>query len=345
MHTTNYSAANAVTALGATHGYRLDGDFVYLNADISFAENDLLEVCCWSLQLLASPTAFSEGMLNGVKVAEFVLQPASGNIAVSAAVPLLPPASDLPQVMALALVGQGADGVSELSDCSVYPAPQIFFQPVMQGELGCRVADGEAEISIERIANLRSPENLSGTLALELRALDAPCLGNHWAGQPVASLVLGQLAGGAQWEGCHYRVPAVAVSPATKLTLMLREWTQAGYVTRDFREIPGNGIAEAAQEVVGETAPEAAAAEPAAVAPMVRKKGGKKGKVIAVKAKPGLVSVNTASAAELAAVKGVSKALAEAIVLARPFSSLNDLLRTKGMGAKLLEKLGKLLTL
>ena len=340
MHTTNYSAANAVTALGATHGYRLDGDFVYLNADISFAENDLLEVCCWSLQLLASPTAFAEGMLNGVKVAEFVLQPASGNITVSAAVPLLPPASDLPQVMALALVGQGADGVSELSDCSVYPAPQIFFQPVMQGELGCRVADGEVEISIERIANLRSPENLSGTLALELRALDAPCLGNHWAGQPVASLVLGQLAGGAQWEGCHYRVPAVAVSPATKLTLMLREWTQAGYVTRDFREIPGNGIAEAAQEVVGENVP-----EPAVVAPMVRKKGGKKGKVIAVKAKPGLVSVNTASAAELAAVKGVSKALAEAIVLARPFSSLNDLLRTKGMGAKLLEKLGKLLTL
>jgi len=43
--------------------------------------------------------------------------------------------------------------------------------------------------------------------------------------------------------------------------------------------------------------------------------------------------------AELAAVKGVSQALAAAIVAARPYAGLDDLVKAKGMGEKLLAKL------
>jgi competence ComEA-like helix-hairpin-helix protein len=51
------------------------------------------------------------------------------------------------------------------------------------------------------------------------------------------------------------------------------------------------------------------------------------------------VSVNTATADELASVKGLPAKVAEAIVAKRPYASLDDLLRVKGMGAKLLAKL------
>ena len=62
------------------------------------------------------------------------------------------------------------------------------------------------------------------------------------------------------------------------------------------------------------------------------------------KAKPAAVSINTASAAELAAVKGLSKTVAAAIVAARPFAGIDELLKVKGLGPKLLDKLKASLT-
>jgi DNA uptake protein ComE-like DNA-binding protein len=51
------------------------------------------------------------------------------------------------------------------------------------------------------------------------------------------------------------------------------------------------------------------------------------------------VSVNSARVEELAAVNGLSKKLAHGIVGKRPFNSLDDLCRVKGLGAKLLAKI------
>jgi hypothetical protein len=48
------------------------------------------------------------------------------------------------------------------------------------------------------------------------------------------------------------------------------------------------------------------------------------------------VSVNTADVEELAAVQGLNKKLAEGIVKKRPFASLDDLRRVKGLGARVL---------
>ena len=38
---TSISPENSATRLGENHGYRFDGDFVYLNADVNFSDADL----------------------------------------------------------------------------------------------------------------------------------------------------------------------------------------------------------------------------------------------------------------------------------------------------------------
>lgn len=69
------------------------------------------------------------------------------------------------------------------------------------------------------------------------------------------------------------------------------------------------------------------------------------------KAKPsatsstGRLSVQTASVDELASVPGLNKKLAQAIVKARPFNTLEDLVRVRGIGDKLLQKLRDKLSL
>jgi DNA uptake protein ComE-like DNA-binding protein len=51
------------------------------------------------------------------------------------------------------------------------------------------------------------------------------------------------------------------------------------------------------------------------------------------------VSINTASLDDLAKVKHLSRPLAKAIVAARPYQHVDELLRAKGIGPKLLKKI------
>lgn len=351
MHTTNYSAANDVTALGLNHGYCLDGDFVHLNADFSLAEADAAGDCSWALQLWASASGFDGLAVNGVKVAELALELLPGAFNVGACVPALPPAGCAPQVMALALVGQCADGSIVVRDLSVYPTPQSFLHPLLHGAVSCRLADGVAEIAIESIASPRSADNLSGTLTLEVWELDAPYAGGAWVGSPVASLVLGNLSGGSAWNDCLYSVPAVTSNPGAALTVMLREWTPAGYLTRDYRNLPAVVVQAPASVVAAgkvEKAGEKKIEKKADKKPAPKTAAKPASKAVAkpaaqAVAASGQVSVNKASVGELAAVKGLSQAVAEAIVAARPYAKLDELVRAKGMGPKLLEKVGKLL--
>lgn len=57
------------------------------------------------------------------------------------------------------------------------------------------------------------------------------------------------------------------------------------------------------------------------------------------------ISINTASARELEQLPRIGPKMAERIIAERPFNSVNDLLRVKGIGEKTLEQLLALVTL
>ena len=371
---TPISSPGTATHLGQNHGYRFEGDFVHLNAEVNFSAADLRDDQSWALQLWASDNGFGEHGLAGVKVAEMPLQPLPGSFVATGCCAAMPPAGAGNRVLGLALVASSADGLPQVHDLAVYAADACFSLPRLIGNVSCALNDGCAELAIEAIANPRAVDNVSGTLTLEVWALDAPYAGGAWAGSPVASVVVGVLNGGDQWANAYYQVPAAMPPAGAALTVMLREWTPAGYVTRDYRNFPALSpkleevavvkveTVENLEKVVKPEAkvkPEAAtkatsAAKPAAAvkAPAVveaakpeAKVAAKPAKKAAAKATVKQVSVNRASEAELSAVKGLPPSVARAIVAARPFATLDEVCKAKGMGPKMLAKLRDQFTL
>ena len=394
---TNNFSPSTIARLGENHGYRFEGDFVHLNAEVNFADTELAAGRSWALQLWASDRGFSGAELSGVKVAEMPIQPVAGSLLVTGLCNAMPPAGTADHVVGLALVASAADGQQEVGDLAVYPSGEVFFQPCLVGDVACTLNDGTAELAIDAIANQRTADNVSGTLALEVWALDAPYAGGSWTGSPVASLILGVLGGGSEWTACRYNVPAALPVDGAALTVMLREWTPAGYVTRDYRNFaaavakvevvtkveavvteeaaPKAEVAVKAEPVLkveaavkAEPAPKAKPADkpiaavvaekPAAAvkAPVeVKQPDVKKAEVkpvakparkaAAAKAAARPVSVNNGSEAELLAVKGLPPSVARAIIAARPFATLDEVCKAKGMGPKMLAKLRDLLAL
>lgn len=304
--------------LGPDHGYAFDGDQVQLNAELvgNAAGN-------WALQLWACDAPFDGQPVRGTKVAEVAV--GGDEARVSASVPAFPPAGHAQHAMVLVLA-DGSDG--SIRDFANFPQPERFAQPRIQGTAGFTLGDSQVHITVDGIDNPRAADNLSGSLVAELWALPAPFgeRGNT-DGVQLAGVFLGSLAGQQSWQHLAFDLP-LAARPAGSwhIALLLREWTAAGYVTRDFTDFP---------LPVSWAAP-VAEVEPAPSAKPAKKPAAKKA---APKAAAGKVSINTASEAELAAVKGLPKAVAAAIVAARPFKQVDDLLAVKGVGAKLLDKL------
>jgi DNA uptake protein ComE-like DNA-binding protein len=58
-----------------------------------------------------------------------------------------------------------------------------------------------------------------------------------------------------------------------------------------------------------------------------------------VASRPSIVDVNRATRHELSALPYISDAVAQAIVEGRPYSSVEDLLRVKGIGPKILDRI------
>jgi len=353
---TNKISSGIETFIGENHGYRFEGDFVHLNAEVNFSDADLLAGQDWALQLWASNNGFPDGLTTGVKIAELSIQPMVGGLATAGWCEAMPPAGAVDQILGLALVAFTADGQAHVRDLAIYPNRESFFQPSLVGYVDCQLKDGTAELSIEAIANPRGLDNLSGTLALEVWALESPYVGGSWTGSPVASVIVGILGGGNQWTDCLFDVPAALPAEGAALTVMLREWTPAGYVTRDYRNFAAAPAkAKPAPKARAAAKPKAAvAAKPAAVkAPVVEVKAATAKaavvkpakKAASVKEAAKLVSINKASEDELAAIKGLPREVARAIVAARPYASIEDVCKAKGMGLKKLEKLRALLAL
>lgn len=342
----------ALAQIGNTHGYRFDGDLAHLNADI-FCNESALGDQEWALQLWANKQ---------IKIAELFigkLHPnGSGLICVSGTTSLLPPAGDGEYALTLALVSGTAEQFEHLEDCASFAQPVSFVQPRLRGDVTAEFSDDAIMLKLASIENPRPADNLSGTLALEVWALDEAYLGGLWSGQPLASVVLGNLDGQNAWADCSF-ISHSAPLPATgHLTLMLREWTPAGYVTRDYRTLPA-GEKNNPAALAAET--KTLVSEPQKITSKVakpKKPATKSAKTITKAAvspsmsapaspatahKPGSISVNKGSEAELAATKGLNARLAAAIIAARPFTSLEELTAVKGIGQKLLAKLvGKL---
>ena len=328
--------------LGSNHAYGFSGDHVRLDAELLVAASAKVDDRDWALQLWACAEPFDGHAGAGTLVAQVPIGPLSTESQqyVGAEGAAFPPAGHGTHTMVLVLAA-GHDGrFDEVHDYANYPRRESFAQPEINGPAGFELGDGSATLHAAGITNPRAPDNLSGTLSLELWALTAPYTSGKPDGVQLAASQLGCLGGQQAWHDVRVDAP-VASKPAGSwhLAMLLREWTPIGFVTRDY-----------ANFALPVSWPEAAEAPVEATAEAKPGKAGKassksKDKDKSSKAKPAAVSINTASAAELAAVKGLSKTVAAAIVAARPFAGIDELLKVKGLGPKLLDKLKASLTL
>ena len=405
-------ATPAAARIAGSHGYRIDRDRVHLHAELEW-HPEAADWAGWSLQLWAQPRRGSDADAVPVKVAEVPLTAAAhagaGPLRVEGSTVALPPAGTEACAMALLLRAARDGGSAAVHDQVAFAREQRFVQPRLEGSGGYRFEGDRVVLSAQRIDNPRRDGNLSGHLALELWALAEPYRGGAFAGLRVGGAALGRLAGQQAWHAVGESVAAAPLPPGRwHLCLMLREWTAAGYVTRDYvgfrsvHAVPqpvGDAAprptrrpmpAEAQQpappldrhdpavlaEPRGRTAPHArrprrgkrrrppsadlpvaladAAAEAAQEPPTVARStiAAAAATVVAGPAAvpvplpgtlrgeeaDGRMSVNGASEAELAGLKGLSRTVAKAIVAGRPYATLEALLDLKGIGPKLLAK-------
>ncbi|PPC78604.1 hypothetical protein C4K68_03595 [Pokkaliibacter plantistimulans] len=351
-------------------GYQFSGDAVALSCtfecDAALAEG-------WSLRLLASLVESVQDVAmvsNGIQIASTELQALSqGSLDWQQTVEAAPPAGSQAYRLALQLVSPAGDTVQECP----FDQLQTFIQPALQGGCLSVSKDGQQFLQVDTVANPREPENLSGSLSLELWQLEAPYSGGSFTGELLVQRSLGCLGGGQQWQNVTLQLePSIASLP--NQYLMLREWTTQGYITRDYLVAPvfafpavevvadaevtttvevtevaqpesteievKQDAVEAAPAPVSEVAEEP---EPAIeqVASKTAAASSKKKAVVADKPKtqPELCSINTAGPAALTKVKGISPRLANDIVRNRPYQKLDDLLKVKGIGVKVLERI------
>ncbi|WP_019601187.1 ComEA family DNA-binding protein [Teredinibacter turnerae] len=320
-------------------------------------------------------------------------------------------------------------------------ANQEFSSPVIEGNCSFQIVDNTLYLNVDKVLNNRPVGDVSGTLAVELWGLRQPYSGGEFDGVALAGAYVGEIFGQHFLGSNMFEVPFSEPPVGTwHLTLMLREWTHSGFVTRDHINFPvpyvvnwvpelvhkSQGkiinlpvdreakpanvekeitLRENAQEekiisptpadeealtpktTAGEKTEKLEPAETASIkiptadatqaktapaekspsdtapakttstettstetTPASQVKSSpigapKKLKKVAKAKAIELVNVNSASLAEVQNLKGVSTALAKEIIARRPYKETGDLLKVKGMGAKLLEKLRTSITI
>jgi hypothetical protein len=230
--------SNAVR-LGPVHGYRIDGDTLQLNAELTLPANGLADGS-WALQLWACDAPHRDGPLRGIKVGETALRGLERNEDGGASVVghsfANVPVEARDYAMVLVLAASDGKGVVDFTN---YPHTQRFVVPHLRGHVTLEQYDGELALRVERIINPRSEGNLSGSLRLELHALSAPYDSQAESGSVLAFLDLGLLSGQASiWDGALRVGRTIIPNQTNALALVLREWSEAGYVTRDYRSVP-----------------------------------------------------------------------------------------------------------
>jgi DNA uptake protein ComE-like DNA-binding protein len=406
--TQTFGMAKHAARLGPNHGYRIEGDIASLHAEIAL-ELETNTQAQWALQLWACDTPFDGGALSGVKIAEAAL-PLPGQalepqrLDAQAYASLPGGQRDYSMVLVLASGAPGA--FDQIHDFANYPERQRFITPHLDGSVSYQIDGDQVVLRAERVRNPRSADNLSGSLALELWALREEYHGGTFSGQPLAGVAIGRIAGDSGVGTIEQRVAFSAPSAGTwRVVLMLREWSNDGYVTRDFCTFAEPYVVSAPRPAA-EPAAKPAVVQPVAVKPVVQPaaaaaaalplpaatntsghaaarpvlvqplapapqneadtltsgltapqaapsapiNGTPAPKPVAAPApaaptSDGRISIMHASVEEIARIRGLTKKIAQEIVKARPFSSLDELVKVRGIGPKLLAKLRNEITL
>jgi DNA uptake protein ComE-like DNA-binding protein len=349
MTNTENSYTDTFTArLGANHGYRIQGELACLNAELAIARDADALARQWAVQLWACDAPYGGGTLSGTKVAEAALDVVADSQAqpqqLYAEMLAHLPSSGRDYSMVLVLASGQAGTFDRVHDFANYPVRERFSAPYLEGNVGYAIEGDSVLINAARVCNPRAAENSLSSLALELWALHEPYAGEQFAGVPLAGVQLGSLPGQQSFEYIERRL-AFAPPPAGQswnVTLMLREWTADGYVTRDYRnfaapliwdvqapEVAPAKPVEVAQPV--EVAKPLAAAKPAVVAPAAAAPKPVAATDVVASAKPP-VALAEASAKLAAAAAATSKLAAAATATVPPV-----LAKTEAPAAKRLE--------
>lgn len=326
--------------LAGAHGYRLDGDQITLWAEVGGGPAEV------RLALWAQPVETADDTRRILVAQIRSTLPASVSGAavwVEGVAGAAAPSGRADWQMVLTLSAVDADGLAVVQDTRVFALTQSFLQPtlVVDRPLVARPTATGLQLDAVAVANPRPADNLSGSLALELWALGQPYTGGAFAGQCLGRVEIGQLGGqtGCDGLGDTWAAPDDA---AAVLVLMLREWTPDGLLTRDHRVVSLEVVAPAAPlapaepvvVVVPETPAAPVVSAPAPVpapAPVAAPKP---------KARTShLLNVNLATEAQLVAIDGLNRPLAKAVIAARPFASMDDLLDITGVGEKRLARM------
>lgn len=357
----DFSSSNANIRFGNAAGYTLNGDLVQMDAELRHIPAFCQQNLQLGLQLWAEAADHT-----AIKLGEALLAPLcadeNGVATIHLQTAALPPAGGESYQIAMRLVAHGEQG-SQVIDQFDFARRQVFIQPQITGHVSAQQTGDTLSVHVAGVCNPRASDNQSGTLALELWALPTDYRGGAFAGLLLARQELAPLAGQATQGEVHLELAADTLPAAPQhLVLMLREWSAVGYLTRDYRALLiAEAPAQVAVEVTEQAAPVAAeavaeivaeerapvAAEVAAaveIAP-TSKSTAKTPASPAEKHDDKLVSINHASAAELAKVKGLNLRLAESIITGRPWAKLEALVAVKGIGEKTLARLRKHLQL
>jgi DNA uptake protein ComE-like DNA-binding protein len=257
--------------LGANHGYRIQGELACLNAELAIARDADAFARQWALQLWACDSPYGGGTLFGTKVAEAPLAVVADTQAqpqqLYAEMLAHLPASGRDYSMVLVLASGQAGTFDRVHDFANYPVRERFCAPYLEGNVGYSIEGDSVVVNAARVCNPRAAENSLSSLALELWALYEPYAGEQFAGVPLAGVELGSLPGQQAFE-CVERRLAFTPPPAGQswnVTLMLREWTADGYVTRDYRNFAAPLVWDV--QAPSEIAPSVLAPDKSVVAP------------------------------------------------------------------------------
>jgi competence ComEA-like helix-hairpin-helix protein len=353
--------------IGPRHGYRIEGDHVFINAELQVPAPQLGGA--WTLELWATEQPHGGGPLVGLRVAQIGVEvPATIGPylhPVDVRTPARLPMHGRAYAMVLALVPGGPGAEPNVHAFANYAEPQMFPGPYLSGDVGYRLDGAEVVLEADGIFNPRSDGNLSGTLSLELWA--SPTSGGPGEAVRLAAAEIEPVGGQSSGPAIERRV-AFSAPPIGRfrLALLLCEWTVAhGYVTRDRRDFAVDY--ERAAAALAAAAPVAVVPAPAPAIPAAPARAVEKLRLVPAASEPAVavatdlavpapareaspsraarrISIQTATVDELARVKGLNLKLAQEIVKARPFTALAQLIRVRGIGEKTIRRLEDVLT-